>query len=175
MLGLSGAFRRTHISGVYGAACWAQTRRQTDRFLWGGVERLQLRVGRVWGGVKPPLDGLAALEQHSPYTRERCATQWCCQRNQTPFLLRWRRSKSYHHRPPGCPWAGSPVCRQSRQRQGLRGDEEKKKQQEQYSYVTVRGSQASGDRHPYSLRHQHTKWKVLQRQGLAGKHPYIST
>lgn len=33
-------------------------------------------------------DGLSGREHRSPYTRERCVTQWCCQRNQTPSPLR---------------------------------------------------------------------------------------
>lgn len=92
-------------------------------------------VSRCNSGVKKKnssLDGPSAFKHHSPYTRERCVTQWCCQRNQTPFLLHWRRSKSYHHRPLGCPWADSPVCRQNQQRLGL-----KEKQHEQYCQPTV--------------------------------------
>lgn len=116
-------------------------------------------------GKKAPLDGLSALKHHSPYTREQCVTQWCCQRNQTPFLLHWRRSKSYRHHPPGCPWAGSPVCRQSQQKLGL-----KEKQREQYCQPTVYEILASRERRPYSLWHRRTKWKIQLHQGLAGKH-----
>lgn len=37
---------------------------------------------------KVPFNGLSASKRHSPYTRERCVTRWCCQRNQTPSPLR---------------------------------------------------------------------------------------
>lgn len=116
-------------------------------------------------GEKGPVRWTICLQHHSPYTREQCVTQWCCQRNQTPFLLHWRRSKSYRHRPPGCPWAGSPVCRQSQQKLGL-----KEKQREQYCQPTVYEILPSRERRPYSLWHQRTKWKIQLHQGLAGKH-----
>lgn len=130
----------------------------------GGVRRL------LFKGKKAHLDGLSAFEQHSPYTHEQCVTQWCCQRNQTPFLLHWRRSKSYRHRPRGCPWVGSPVCRQSRQRPGL-----KETEREQYCQPRVCEIQASRDRRPYSLWHQHTKWKVLFHLGHIRKHFHLHT
>lgn len=85
---------------------------------------------RSGGGVykkKIPFNRWSASKRHSPYTRERCVTRWCCQRNQTPSPLRWRRSKSYHRLPPRCPWAGSLVCKRSQQRLGLKKGEEKKK------------------------------------------------
>lgn len=75
---------------------------------------------------KVPFNRLSALKRCSPYTRERCVTRWCCQRNQTPSPLHWRRSKSYHHLPPRCPWAGSLVCKQSQQRLGLKKEKKKK-------------------------------------------------
>lgn len=68
-----------------------------------------------------------ALKRRSPYTRELCVTPRCCRRNQTPSPLHWRRSKSYRRLPPRCPWAGSLVCRQSRQRLGLKKKKKKKK------------------------------------------------
>lgn len=69
---------------------------------------------------KVPFARLTASKRRSPYTHELCVTRGCCRRNQTPSPLHWRRSKSYRHLPPRCPWAGSLVCRQSRQRLGLK-------------------------------------------------------
>ena len=137
-----------------------QTPPSCDRFLsWcEGCQDILLK------GEKAPLDGLSAFKHHSPYTREQCVTQWCCQRNQTPFLLHWRRSKSYRHRPLGCPWAGSPVCRQSQQRLGL-----KEKRHEQYCQPTVSETQASGDASDTNT----LNGKIQSRQRLwqiAGKH-----
>ncbi len=107
---------------------------------------------------KASLDGRSAFKHHSPYTREQCVTQWCCQRNQTPFLLHWRRSKSYRHRPQGCPWAGSLVCRQSQQRPGLQETHRNKNCQPTRNEI----------RRSSSLWHQHSERKYQLHQGLGG-------
>lgn len=106
----------------------------THFYFWSGHKHARVENGlkaavmwRVCLKRKVPFDRLTALKRRSPYTREQYVTRGCCQRNQTPSPLHWRRSKSYHHLPPRCPRAGSLVCRQSRQRLGLKTEERRKK------------------------------------------------
>lgn len=137
---------------MYRSVCCTQTHIHKQTPFPGMIDSSTGCQDALLKGTKAPLDWLSAFKHHSPYTRERCVTQWCCQRNQTPFPLRWRRSKSYRHRPLGCPWAGSPVCRQSRQRPGL-----KETQHEQYCQPTGYEILASRERRPNSLLRQHKK------------------